>query len=157
VAVDDRDWVVKFGVVSSTLRNQRFRAPFFDVVGEKIPFTALNAVARHLKARLKRRPNGIYVAHDSMGWPRYVGRGSIFGRLKSRHKKGRRELYYFSFYVLKDKEREKEIETMLIRAAGPLLHYNVQKKRIDTRAGSLRDYGVGTRFYERRPKRGRSK
>jgi len=38
---------------------------------------------------------GIYVAHDSMGVARYIGRGNIFDRLKARRKAQVLELVFF--------------------------------------------------------------
>jgi hypothetical protein len=153
VPATNRDWTIKFGRIDFSARSQRPQEPFFAVIGEKLPFGAINQVKKHLRQRTKTRPIGVYVAHDSMGWPRYIGQGNIFSRLKARHALNRRELYYFSFYLLNDRHREKEIETMLIRVAGPLLHYNVQKKRLDASPGSVRNYAVGTQFYERKSKR----
>ena len=92
----------------------------FRVVAEKIPFTALDAVRKHMLEQ-EFPMDGIYVAHDSMGYARYVGRGNIFNRLKARHRAQKLELVYFSFYVVLDKKHEREIETILIRAAGPQL------------------------------------
>lgn len=64
------------------------------------------------------------------------------------------ELKYFSFYVVEDKKHEREIETLLIRAAGPLLLFNTKKKRLTISSGNLLDYEAGTRFFERRYMRG---
>src|SRR5262245_20285263 len=109
-----------WNVVAGELKRGRGRpakvTPLLDVVAEKLPFGALNDVKRELKA-LKVKPFGVYAAHDSMGTPRYVGRGAIFGRLKSHFKAHPRELVYFSFFVVKDKTHEREIETLAIRAA----------------------------------------
>src|SRR5690606_41017744 len=66
----------------------------------------------------------------SMGSPRYVGRGSIFARLKSHKNAHPHELVYFSFYIVEDKQHEREIETLLIRAAGDQLEFNDRKKRV---------------------------
>lgn len=63
-----------------------------------------------------------------MGYARYIGRGRIFPRLRARLKSQILELKYFSFYVVEEKKHEGEIETLLIRAAGPLLQFNTQKK-----------------------------
>ena len=98
---------------------------------------------------------GIYVAHDSMGTPRYIGRGNIFGRLASHRKAHHHELVYFSFYVVAEKIHEREVETLLIRAAGPSLLFNERKKRVDIEPGNIRDYEAGTIFYERQHRRGR--
>lgn len=99
--------------------------------------------------------SGIYIAHDSMGVARYVGRGKIFDRLKARKKAQTLELVYFSFYVGLDKTHEREIETLLIRAVGPQLYFNTRKKREDIQPGNVRDYEAGTAFFERQYKRGR--
>jgi hypothetical protein len=99
--------------------------------------------------------NGVYVAHDSMGYARYIGRGDIFTRLKARKKAQRLELSYFSFYVVLEKTHEREIESLLIRAAGPLLEFNNRKRRENIQAADTRDFEAGTQFYERQYKRGR--
>ena len=65
------------------------------------------------------------------------------------------ELKYFSFYVVEERKHEGEIETLLIRAAGPLLQFNTKKKRVTISAGSLLDYEAGTLFFERRYKKGK--
>ena len=75
------------------------------------------------------------MAHDSMGHARYAGRGNIFSRLNARHKAQPLELEYFSFYVVLDKQHEREIETALIRVAGPQLVFNSQKKRVTNEPG----------------------
>jgi hypothetical protein len=125
----------------------------FKVVAEKLPFTALDSVRKHMQQE-GFSTDGIYVAHDSMGYARYVGRGSIFARLKARKKAQILELFYFSFYVVLDKKHEREIETLLIRAAGPLLAFNTRKKQVTILPGNIRDYEPGTHFYERHYKRG---
>jgi hypothetical protein len=126
----------------------------FKVVAEKIPFAALAAVKKHFIAQ-GLSSTGVYVAHDSMGCPRYIGRGNIFIRLASHLKAHPLELIYFSFYVVKEKKHEREIETLLIRAAGPLLHFNDRKKRIDVAPGRVSDFEARTFFYERQQKRGK--
>jgi len=123
-------------------------------MGEKLPFEALSAVKKHLKEQ-GYTTQGVYVAHDSMGCPRYIGRGSIFARLEARKKAQQLELEYFSFYVVSEKKHEREIETLLIRAAGFLLEFNDKKKRVGIQAGNVRDYEAGTVFYERRYKYGK--
>jgi hypothetical protein len=52
------------------------------------------------------------------------------------------------------KKHEREIETVVIRAAGPQLVFNTQKKRVTNHAGSIRDYEPSTLFYERQKKKG---
>lgn len=123
----------------------------FLVIGEKLPFESLESVRVHV-GHLGFGRYGVYVAHDSMGYARYVGRGAIFSRLNS-HRKAHPELFYYSFYIVAEKAHEREIETIAIRAAGPQLHFNTRKRRIDIGAGSVRDFEAGTLFYERKGKR----
>ncbi len=148
---------VRFTVARGELKRGRGRPAktqsLFKVVAEKLPFEALDDVCKDL-ATLQIKPAGVYAAHDSMGYARYVGRGAIFTRLRS-HRKAHPELLYFSFYVVADKEHEREIETLAIRAAGPQLHFNTRKRRVDIAPGSVRDFEAGTKFYERQGKRGR--
>lgn len=136
-------------------RGELRRAPgrpygsLFAVVGEKLPYESIAAVEKAMKqAGLAR--TGVYVAHDSMGTARYVGRGRIFGRLRAHHRKYRLVLHYYSFYVVPNKSHEREVETLLIRAAGPLLEFNQRKKRVTISAGSIRDYEAGTVYFQRR-------
>ena len=124
------------------------------MLGEKLPFEAINKVNAYLRnAGIPR--NGVYIAHDSMGHARYIGRGRIFTRLRARLKSQALALKYFSFYVVEEKKHEREIETLLIRAAGPMLQFNTKKKRLTISAGSLLDYESGTQFFERKYKRGK--
>ena len=125
----------------------------FRVVGEKLPYAALTAVKKHLLQQ-NFGVNGVYIAHNSMGFPRYVGRGNIFSRLKARFNARALELKYFSFYVIAEKKHAREIETLLIRAAGTLLEFNTRKKRIEIMPGNIKDYEAGTFFYERQYKNG---
>lgn len=90
-----------------------------------------------------------------MGNARYIGRGNVISRLEARKKLHSLELVYFSFYLVANKKHEREIETLLIRAAGPLLQFNEKKKRVDIAAGSIKDYEAGTTFYERQKKKGK--
>lgn len=151
---DHAGWTVHYG----ELRRGRGRPPktehLFRVVGEKLPYASLPAVKRHLRDE-GHLAQGVYVAHDSMGCPRYSGRGNIFVRLEARKKAYPLELEYFSFYVVSEKKHEREVETLLIRAAGFLLEFNDRKKRIGIQAGNVRDYEAGTVFYERQRQRGR--
>lgn len=132
------------------------------MVGEKLPFAAMAKVKAHVLAQLKAaglppKPNGVYIAHDSMGCPRYIGRGSIFNRLEARHKAQPLELAYFSFYVVADKKHEREVETLMIRSAGFLLEFNTRKKRVGVSPGNVHDYEAGTVCYERQRKKGKVK
>jgi hypothetical protein len=151
---NDSQWTVHFGKLNPGRGRPDAVQRLFLVVGEKLPFAAINAVNKHMrKSGIPR--NGVYVAHDSMGYARYIGRGKIFLRLMARKKAQELELAYFSFYVVKEKKHEREIETLLIRAAGPLLQFNTKKKRLTISAGNIRDYEAGTLFYERRYERGK--
>jgi hypothetical protein len=145
-------WTVRFGRVNAG-RGSTGAKRLFRVVGEKLPFEAIHAVEKYVKSKGMPK-NGVYLAHDSMGCPRYIGRGRIFSRLVARQKAQVLELKYFSFYVVEEKKHEREIETLLIRAAGPLLEFNTKKKRVTIRTGSLLDYESGTKFFERRYERG---
>jgi hypothetical protein len=151
-------WVVHFGTLKpSTKIGRPSKADkterLFRVIGEKLPYEALNHVKNHLRDN-GFSSQGVYVAHDSMGCPRYIGRGNIFARLAARKKAKRLELEYFSFYVVEEKMHEREIETLLIRAAGFLLEFNDKKKRVGIAPGGVNDYEPGTLFYVRRYERG---
>jgi hypothetical protein len=145
---DGKLWNVRFGELKRGQANPGKTAHLFRVVGEKLPCEALGAVKKDLAQR-KFGANGVYIAHDSMGFPRYIGRGNIFSRLKARFDAQILELKYFSFYVIAEKKHEREIETLLIRAAGGLLEFNTRKKRVGIKQGNIRDYEAGTLFYER--------
>jgi hypothetical protein len=148
-------WTVHYGRLNAGPGNPG-TARLFQVLGEKLPFEALNKVKEYLKRRKPEfRRTGVYIAHDSMGEARYIGRGNIFSRLANHKKAHQLELHYFSFYIVEDKKHEREIETLLIRAAGPMLHFNTKKKRLTISAGSIGDYEAGTRFFERHHKKGK--
>lgn len=127
----------------------------FRIVGEKLPYEALKDVRNHVRIALGKAAQGVYVAHDSMGCPRYIGRGNIFQRLEARKKAQELELEYFSFYVVTEKKHEREVETLLIRAASFLLEFNTRKRRVGILPGNISDYEPGTIFYERHYKKGR--
>jgi len=131
----------------------------FKSFGEKIPFESLAKVKIAVKSQLgmykKSVVNGIYIAQDSMTYPRYIGRGNIFSRLKARYKAQPDELKYFSFYVILSDYHEREIESLLIHLLGPLLTFNQRKKREDIEAPKVKDFESGTHFIERQKKRGR--
>jgi hypothetical protein len=151
-------WVVHFGTLKPAAKIGRPSKAdkterLFRVIGEKLPYEALTHVKNHLR-REGYSSQGVYVAHDSMGCPRYIGRGDIFQRLAARKKAQRLELEYFSFYVVEEKMHEREIETLLIRAAGFLLEFNDKKKRVGIAPGGVSDYEAGTVFYVRRYERG---
>jgi hypothetical protein len=144
-------------VVRGELKRSRGRpgkvSRLFKTVAEKIPFEFLDKVKEKLGKGIDKK--GVYIAHDSMGYPRYVGRGNIFTRLAARKKVNIIELSYFSFYIVENKVHEREIETIMIRAAGPLLDFNTKKVRIDISPGDIKDFEAGTEFYERQRIRGR--
>ena len=150
---DDEDWRISWGELKSSAPPRPGRKAakverLFRVVGEKLPFACLTAVRDHLEERLGKL-NGVYIAHDSMGCPRYIGRGQIFVRLAIRKNAQKLELEYFSFYVVEDKKHEREVETLLIRAAGFLLEFNAKKKQVGHLPGNIGDYEMGTEFYAR--------
>jgi hypothetical protein len=153
VWTDEESWTVKYGRLVPRPGHPGKVKSLFRVVGEKLPYESIDDVRRHVLDEGYGR-EGVYIAHDSMGCPRYIGRGYVFARLKARKKQQDLELKYFSFYIVKDKKHEREIETLLIRAAGPLLSFNERKKRVDIEPGAVRDYEAGTWYYQRRWRRG---
>ena len=148
----DETWRVHCGNLCRRRGRPGKTKPLFLAVAEKLPYDCLESVRRDFRER-GFPMNGVYIAHDSMGVPRYIGRGRIFNRLKLRRKTQPLELVYFSFYVVSEKIHEREIETLLIRAAATQLHFNTRKKRVDIESGNIRDYEAGTLFYERRRRR----
>jgi hypothetical protein len=148
----DKDWTVRFGWLNPGRGHPKGVPPLFKVLGEKLPFEALPKVDKHLRD-IGIRSRGVYLAHDSMGYARYIGRGRIFPRLRACLKRHGSQLKYFSFYVVEDRKHEGEIETLLIRAASPLLEFNSKKKKITISTGGFLDYEGGTHFFERRDKR----
>jgi len=156
VYADRRYWRICYGQLKRGQGHPGRTEHLFRVVGEKLPFIALPNVKKHLRDN-GLSTQGVYVAHDSMGCPRYIGRGNIFSRLGARQRAHPYELVYFSFYVVSEKKHEREIETLLIRAAGFLLEFNDRKKRVGVAHGNVRDFEGGTLFYERQKKRGKQK
>ncbi|MFB3431816.1 MAG: hypothetical protein ABL309_12915 [Phycisphaerales bacterium] len=153
---DDDQWVVNTGRLIPPPGRPRKVKSLFRHVAEKIPFEALNDVRREFREH-GWQTQGVYIAHDSMGFARYVGRGHVFNRLRARYKAAPLELAYFSFYIVINKNHEREIETLMIRLGGAHLHFNSRKKRVDTQPGNIRDYEAGTRFVERQRRRGKAK
>ena len=152
---DGRLWTVQRGeLVRGRGRPLDSADHLFKVVGEKIPFAAMGKVRASVTLH-GYGTQGVYIAHDSMGCPRYIGRGNIFTRLAARKKAQPLELEYFSFYVVAEKKHEREVETLLIRAASFLLEFNDKKKRIGIHHGNVNDFEAGTVFYERQRKRGK--
>ncbi len=153
---NDSSWAVEFGELKRGRGRPNATERLFKAVGEKIPIEALSRV----KSRLKTQDLGlvgVYMAHDSMGAVRYVGRGNIFTRLRSHFKAHPHELAYFSFFLVEDKQHEREIETLLIRGAGPMLEFNERKKRVGIAPGNVRDFEAGTYYVERQNRRGRKR
>lgn len=154
VIAENSTWRIIAGELRrSTGRPSQYQS-LFKFVGEKIPYEFLGRVDSEFK-RAGVAPQGVYIAHDSMGYPRYIGRGSIFSRLRARKKAQELELSYFSFFVVESKIHEREIETIMIRAAGPLLDFNTKKVRSDIQAGDVKDFEAGTKFVERQYRRGK--
>jgi hypothetical protein len=152
----DASWVVKSGKLVPGRGKPTGGKSLFSHVAEKIPFEALDAVRKHYLEH-DHTKDGVYVAHDSMGYARYAGRGDVFARLKARYKAAQLELKYFSFYIVASKKHEREVETLMIRLGGPHLHFNARKKRVDIQAGNIQDYEPGTRFIERQKPKGKAK
>lgn len=125
------------------------RDHLFQVVAEKLPFEALPDVRKDMLEYGHSR-EGVYLAHDSMGVARYGGRGQVFARLRAHKRKYPNELVYFSFYIIANKQHEREIETIIIRAAGPQLILNDRKRALGIDPGAVGDYEPGTEFYQRR-------
>lgn len=123
---------------------------------KKLPFDALEKCKKDMES-YGYSTDGVYLAHDSFGVARYGGRGQIFDRLAAHKRKYPRELQYFSFYTIADKKHQREIETALIRAAGPTLSLNIKKVRSGINPGDVQDYEPGTEFYQRQFRRGRKK
>lgn len=149
----NREWTVRFGWLNPGRGRPHGVPRLFKVLGEKLPFEALSAVDKHLRD-IGIRAKGVYLAHDSMGYVRYIGRGRMFPRLHACLKIHGSQLKYFSFYVVEERKHEGEIETLLIRAASPLLQFNTKKKKVTISAGGgFLDYEAGTQYFERRDKR----
>ncbi|UPK17589.1 hypothetical protein [Bradyrhizobium sp. 131] len=147
-------WKVVGGTLKRSKGNPGRVENLFSMVAEKIPYSFLDEV-RTTVTDLGYDSQGVYVAHDSMGWPRYIGRGEVFSRLKERKRQRTAELHYFSFYFIANKKHTREIETLMIRTAGSLLSFNDKKRRLDQMTGRVDDYEPGTDFIERQSKKGR--
>ena len=119
----------------------------------QLSWKALPYVSKHLKD-MKVKRVGVYMAHDSFGVARYGGRGNIFSRLRSHKRKYFRELLYFSFYIIENKTHEREIENVILRAAGPQMVLNQRKVRDGIDTGWVGDYEPGTKFFRRKYARG---
>ena len=151
----DSDWSLKAGRVVRATAGRVNKGHLFKFAAEKVPFQAIRQTEKHVVRTLGIPPTGVYVAMDSMGCPRYVGRGSVFLRLKQHKMTYSRELLFFSVYIVEKKQHEREIETLLIRTASYLAVFNERKVRASIAPGNILDYEVGTRFVERQWKKGR--
>lgn len=147
-------WTVQYGQLKRGRGRPGRVSRLFKYIGEKLPFEALDEVQSHFVSD-GTAAEGVYIAHDSVGSPRYIGRGNVFTRLRAHRKAHPHELIYFSIYVVEDKQHEREVETLLIRSAGDQLVFNNRKKRVGIKPGDIRDYEPGTVFYERQTKKGR--
>jgi hypothetical protein len=152
----DSHWSVRWGRLVPTPGRPQNVKSLLSWTAEKIPYEAL-AETKKLLADNKAKKEGVYVAHDSMGYARYVGRGDVFSRLAAREKAFPKELVYFSFYLVAAKKHEREIETLLIRLGGAHLQFNERKKRVDISPGDVRDYEAGTSYVERQKKKGKKR
>jgi hypothetical protein len=150
----NRQWTVVNGRIVRGRGRPSAKKGLFKLFCEKIPVEAFKDVKKEA-IKSDGKIHGIYIAHDSMTFPRYIGRGDIFGRLRSRFKTNPNELKYFSFYVVENKQHVREIETLLIHITGSLLEFNERKKRIGINNGSILDFEPGTVFFERHKKKGR--
>jgi hypothetical protein len=150
----DDAWTIVAGVLTRPRGRPAKAKSLFKAIGEKIPFVFMNDIKNQLES-WELSASGVYIAHDSMGYPRYIGRGNIFNRLAARRKAQVLELSYFSFFIVEDKIHEREIETIMIRAAGPLLDFNDRKVRNDIQPGDVRDFEAGTKYIHRQYKKGR--
>ncbi|MHC2531789.1 hypothetical protein [Bradyrhizobium diazoefficiens] len=148
----DSSWKVNSGRLSPKPGRPHKTEHLFEVVAEKLPFESLATVEKTL-VDAEMNTQGVYMAHDSMGVARYGGRGNIFSRLYSHKKRYPKELMYFSFYTIKNKSHEREIENAILRAAGGQMMLNQNKKREGLEVGAVTDYEAGTYFFERRPAR----
>lgn len=150
----DTEWTLRVGSLNAGPGAAGGVKRLFRVVGEKIPFDAIKKANEYLRDHEIGRQGG-YVAHDSMGYARYIGRGRIFNRLRACRDHHPLEVKYFSFYVVQQKKHEREIKTLLVCAAGPLLQFNTKKKRTTLSASRIKDYEAGTKFFECQLKKGK--
>lgn len=148
IVYSDDGWVVKVGRLKPKAGRPHKTGHLFEIVAEKLPFECLSKV-RKVIVDAEMRREGVYMAHDSMGVARYGGRGQIFARLRSHKKRYPKELMYFSFYTIANKNHEREIENAILRAAGGQMLLNQNKKREGLEVGAVTDYEAGTYFFQR--------
>jgi hypothetical protein len=145
----NEDWNIQVGELRPFGRGPHSTNHLFKYVAEKLPWAALPLVSAYLKSRKVKRV-GVYMAHDSFGVARYGGRGNIFNRLRTHKQKYSKELVYFSFYIIENKTHEREIENVILRAAGPQMLLNQLKVRDGIEPGGVGDYEPGTKYFRRR-------
>ena len=80
---DGECWTVHKGQLYRHKKGPNSVESLFKFVAEKIPFDAINEVEKSLQS-LDFGTDGVYIVHDSMGCPRYIGRGNVINRLKAR-------------------------------------------------------------------------
>lgn len=148
VVYTDAEWKVSVGELKLTERGGRKPDHLFKYIAEKLPWASLTKVGTYLKSLGVKR-EGVYMAHDSFGVARYGGRGRIFTRLRNHKRKYTRELVYYSFYIIENKTHEREIENVILRAAGPQMVLNQRKVRDGIDPGWVSDYEPGTKFFRR--------
>ncbi len=153
---NENGWVVVRGRLKRGQGHPGKVDRLFEFVADKLPYESLHSVGSWMEKNAP-NTNGVYLAHDSMGTARYGGRGQIFNRLKAHKKIYPRELVYYSFYIIRSKNHEREIETVILRSAGPQLILNQRKVRDDIDRGNVRDFEAGTEFFERQRKKGSGK
>ena len=132
---DGVNWTVQYGELKRSQGRPSKEQHLFKVAGEKLPFESEDIQIRH----------------------HAIGRGNVFARLKARKKAQPLELHYYSFYIVSQKQHEREVETLLIRAASFLLEFNDKKRRVGLSAGAINDYEPGMFFYERQHKKGKKR
>jgi hypothetical protein len=153
----DSDWVVVPGRLIPGPGRPLKTSRLFQFVGEKLPYDCLKSVKAHIRDVSDDDPYGVYLSHDSFGVARYGGRGNIFGRLAQHKRDYPKELLYFSFFIIKNKNHEREIETAILRAASSQMTLNERKVRTGLAVGNVTDYEPGTHFVERQSPKGRSR
>jgi hypothetical protein len=150
---ESADWSVLVGELTPTINASRKSDHLFKYVAEKLPWDSLGKVLGYLRREGSKR-TGVYMAHDSFGVARYGGRGAIFARLRSHKRKYPKELVYYSFYIIESRTHEREIENVILRAAGPQMVLNQRKVRDGIDPGRTGDYEPGTKFFRRKYARG---
>ncbi len=145
----DAGWRVKRGKLVPGPGRPSKTSRLFKLVAEKLPYEGFKDVRKTVEQEFGTTIEGVYLAHDSMGVARYGGRGNVFNRLATHKKRYALQLIYFSFYVIENKSHEREIETVILRAAGPQMVLNTRKIAYGLHPGDVRDYEPGTIFFER--------